>query len=92
VDHEDGEGRAVVKRYSKKVREEAALICAIAASTPRYRVILTDVASDLDVSGGSDSLSLACAAWWHPSLFDADWNTTRAAEAEALIRTGWSPK
>lgn len=72
-------------RYTKKVREEAALICAIAASTPdlaqSYRTVALNLA--LDRSASED---LAFAAWQvtkraeHPD-----------AEADALLMTGWTP-
>lgn len=81
-------------KYSKRVREEAALICAIAASTPRFGMVLSDVATALGIDANLDcglSKNLACEAWWHPTLHEMAWAAERAAAAEQLIRTGWTP-
>jgi hypothetical protein len=92
----------VTKRISKKVREEAARICAIAASSgddyprPCYD---QEIAIDLGLYRGSASatmkvpaIALAVAAWTR--VFDASdemWSRATDAEAEALLRTGWTP-
>jgi hypothetical protein len=87
-------------KYSKKTREGAALICAIAASTPQFRNVLRDVAVSLgiqvDNSLAERPLLLACKAWWHPtsahlSLDNERERSERSARSEALIRTGWTP-
>ena len=81
------------KRYSKKVREEAALICAIAASEPGawYSVIEQHLG---DGAWSDESHCLASYAYGEarrrmPNVEFGD--VTLDAEAEALIRTGWSP-
>jgi hypothetical protein len=80
----------VSKRISKKVREEAALIMGAAASNSFMN--LFELA---DCIGASDAAAtVAHSAWAHafnrlggpiPADPDAD------AEAECLLRTGWSP-
>lgn len=74
------------------VREEAALICAVAASTPIFNLLL--VCARLRISRQSASAKLAYAAWTfalhadpRARLRDHELD----AEAEALIRCGWSP-
>jgi hypothetical protein len=79
-----------VKRVSKKVREEAALICQMAASN-RYDVCGAGPEQFAQSAGGL-GLRLAaavikevpkrCGLWW----INGQW-----AEAEALLRTGWTP-
>jgi hypothetical protein len=89
-----------VRRISKKVREEAALICAISASEPGTRRCYDfEIAKDLGLWRGSiaktakrPSVALALAAWTH--VFNADeieWSEETDAEAEALLRCDWSP-
>jgi hypothetical protein len=79
-----------VKRISKEVREEAAMICAIAASC-RFTG-----AEAGDATGASElAMSLAYRSWFHSMhgsshRFGSDWSQDWA-EAEALLRTGWSP-
>lgn len=75
-------------KYSKEVREKAALICAIAASTPdldqaynRLRCLL-----DKEVGADDEADDLAMAAWRVTQYSDFP-----DAEAEALLRTGWEP-
>lgn len=82
-----------MKRYSKKVREEAALICAIAASTPGLHCSYWAVRRAMGWREPSRAVELALDAWFHvddefgrPGI-----NPLTDAEAEALIRTGWSP-
>ena len=77
------------KRISKRVREEAALLCAIEASNPELAEAYILVALHLGWNASfSDAYDLAIAAWERCSPRprpDVD------AEAEALIRSGWSP-
>jgi len=84
-------------RYSKRVREEAALICAIAASGGVYTEhgnrrtrVYAEVfrALGTPVAG---ALSLAVNAYALLSDVYPTWTEITDAEAEALIRTGWSP-
>lgn len=81
-------------RIPKKVRDEAILICAIAASTPDYSQNYDSVSDEIDPALGS--LDLALAAWSHvvdhiyaqeAHLVDDEID----AEAHALLQTGWSP-
>lgn len=86
-----------MRRYRKRVREQAALICAIAASSGAIgwftRNTAEQIGADLDAS------ELAFEAWNFVRLKDGDQYHSmltegariRDAEAEALIRTGWSP-
>ncbi len=90
-----------MKRISKRVREEAALICAIAASRGEP-ISITSVASlihgiDVVAAVRKKTAKLAVKAWAvaHEG-FDAGSYGFEAirdeyAEAEALLRTGWTP-
>lgn len=82
---------------SKRAREQAALICAIAASNPD----LTCSYDDVRISLGLPTHNHADRVWGK-TLDSAAWrfvcrhshgqtNAEVDAEAEALIRTGWSP-
>lgn len=85
-------------RFSKKMREEAIMICAVAASTPW----LTCNYRETRMSLGLPSYSQPGTAWGH-TLESLAWryvcqqqgcdhSTAEVdAEAEALLRTGWSP-
>jgi hypothetical protein len=90
-------------KISKKVREQAAMICAIAASTPNehgtrpfYDV---EVAQWLGLWRGTcaktyakePAVKLALDAWGF--VFDCGerWTAETDAEAEAILRTGWVP-
>lgn len=82
-------------KISKRVREEAAMICAIAASN-EWTGDWNNRLGDPPKPGKTAAGNLAWAAqrityrvWresphWNPS---APW-----AEAESLLRTGWSPE
>lgn len=76
-------------RYSKRVREEAALICAIAASGGGDLWSYPTVAEALELARFGKAHRLAYDAW--ASLIDVydSRDVERDAEAEALIRTGW---
>jgi hypothetical protein len=80
------------KRYSKRVRERAATICAIAAAMPDFHESYSHICYVVGWEIGYDdpAFALAMAAWVHVSGSNyggPHWD----AEAEALIRTGWSP-
>lgn len=84
-------------KISKKVREEAALICAIAASggvTPergdRRSRVYGEIHRSLGVGGSDEALGLAIYAYVCLSEF-MPWTPEFDAEAEAMIRTGWTP-
>lgn len=80
-----------MKKISAKVRDEAATICAACASEPRFCL----ASSARVVLGYSqEALTLAVDAWCvtmdmfsSSALSDA----LAYAEAEALLRTGWTP-
>lgn len=85
-----------MKRISKKVREEAALICSAAASCREPISILSTIPS-FGASARGHAARLALSAWqqgWDSSVDNHD-NRARLcaayAEAECLLRTGWSP-
>lgn len=84
-----------MKRYSRRVREEAALICAIAARAGTrehygWTCVYGNIADAAQVS--QDALRLAIHAWALTCVVsDRKWTRVVDAEAEALIRTGWSP-
>lgn len=85
-----------MRRITKKVRDEAALICAIGASNDDLCECYSAIASRLGIPAqdlfGDDAYRLALAAWDAAYVrgattpgFEVD------AEAEALLRTGWLP-
>ncbi|MGN6108803.1 MAG: hypothetical protein ACTHU0_27100 [Kofleriaceae bacterium] len=82
-------------RISKKVREEAALICAIAASTPflydqiAYQLPTATIAGWLGAS--DDAFELALEARVRTAGDGCSYTAVGDAEAEALLRTGWTP-
>ena len=77
-----------MKRLSKKVREEAALICQMAASN-RYDVC---VAGPEQFTHTGDGLWLAAEVIKQvPKRRGLWWINGQWAEAEALLRTGWMP-
>jgi hypothetical protein len=80
------------KRISKRVREEAALLCAIAAST--NDVSLSDAAF-FRASGFDRAWQVALDAkifvCRNSSLDSSEDYELACAEAEALLRCGWIP-
>lgn len=90
-------------RYTKRVREEAALICAIAASGgvwcgDKRRRTYGDI--HLWLGSSDDAFRLALDAWdnvksrgCHRSMTneEAPWSPGLDAEAAALLEDGWSP-
>lgn len=89
---------------SKRTREQAALICAIASSGGvrmrhaglRRMVWSTayyDIARRLGIPIESQSYAVAVAAWADArnSFPDCPWHRECDAEAESLLRTGWTP-
>lgn len=80
----------MAERISKRVREEAALLCSIAASTD---ILVTQAAGFIGAS--DDAVALAYDAWsrsfWNTDhLRGLDW-CEDWAEAESLLRCGWLP-
>jgi hypothetical protein len=86
-----------VKVYSKKVRAQAARICSIAASTPEmnnsYDGVCAAMGERRNRGTGSfgPAFRLALLAWDHARDANAGLNGEQDAEAEALLRTGWTP-
>ena len=88
---------------AEKVREEAAVICAIAASNPGLNQAYGSIVLALrGATRDSPSLRLAIRAWDAVTdrLMTEAWDATVGrpgrcdhpdAEAEALLRSGWSP-
>jgi hypothetical protein len=97
------EGSGLVsKRISKKVREEAAMLCAGFASTQAAYVDWDASEADETVTTSNAAVRLANAAYWYVAselhLYDRECGDAPTsthleayAEAEALLRTGWSP-
>lgn len=77
-------------RISKKVREEAALLCAIAASD-NYDGIVS-AAWRLDSIEGAQELALEAQAFACSQRRLLTNYAETYAEAEALLRCGWSPE
>lgn len=84
----------MMARYSKADREAAAVICAVAASTPeRMSTLYCHVAAFLYASEQAEELAFMAFMEARRRLRRIDsWRIENDAEAEALIRTGWSPK
>jgi hypothetical protein len=84
----------VSKRISKALREDAALICAVAASHgPEQSYSFGEVTASLGVGREAEALAreaidsaICLPASPGPDLQRIDW-----AEAESLLRCGWSP-
>lgn len=80
-------------RISGQVREDAILICAIAASNREFTEDYFRVAKELwDTGIPMDPLLVAMEAWNYVDDSCKDSYSCRDAEAEALLRNGWSPK
>lgn len=87
-------------KITKKVREEAALICAASAShsasRPHWSV---DIAIGMGLNADPQAASLAAQAILHagrhlayePTEPGRLWPRSHDAEAEAMLRTGWCP-
>lgn len=77
-------------KISKRVREEAALICAVAASCSCrwYGNIHMDLGTSREAYGlAADALTAAFERNEHGDHLERAYD----AEAEAMLRTGWSP-
>lgn len=79
---------------SKKVREDAALICAIAALRPvgsGLDYFLPEIANDLGMGRRGAAARIACDAYSYVVERTGEYFASSApAEAESLIRTGWT--
>lgn len=84
------------KRISKRVREEAALICAVSASWPADRRDHDYHSISIQIGASNESTLLAADALCaveddgSPSGWRL-WRREDDAEAEALLHTGWTP-
>lgn len=79
-------------KISKKVREEAAVICAIAASNSDLHDAYGVVQRELGGRRHNSAERLAINAWSKVFSAAADVSAPLVdAEAEALLRTGWCP-
>ncbi len=76
-----------MKKISKKVREDAALICSILASNDG--AWSDDLAEDMEIS--REAADLVEEAFDYVTRRVEWWTMHSDAEAESLIRTGWSP-
>jgi hypothetical protein len=80
-----------MNKIPHRVREEAALICALTASSPKRYALYAHSAKWIGASKAA--LSLAYEAG-HQAFMTSDLDggcQELDAEAEALLRTGWSP-
>lgn len=72
------------KRYSKRVRDEAADVLQMVQSTPWMLLGTRAVRRN---SKASQDLAMAA----YSSLYDVVDHDTIYAEAESMLRTGWTP-
>ncbi len=81
-------------KITKKTRDQAILICAIAASDPdRSRTPYTLISGPLGLGPTDKAVKLAVDAWrhvYHSPPF-RNWTQETDAQAEALLQCGWSP-
>ena len=80
-------------RYSKKDREDAALICQIMASTPDVGIMYSFVTESIGARRRS-GIGLALDAWNEAARrSNGAYHSTPnfILEAECLLRTGWCP-
>ena len=78
-------------RITKRVREEAALICAIAACEPKwFGRSITAVGYDLDAGWPARCLARDAKNYAYDTRKDGQYELA-CAEAESLLRTGWTP-
>lgn len=86
-------------RISKKVREEAALICAVCASGPDEtsdehpwpRPLTNRAANAILASDAAYNLALDARLFVSRFFNLSTYTRESDAEAEALLRTGWEP-
>lgn len=80
-------------KISKRIREEAALILAHCASGREFAVYTSDAAEWLEMPLDTGAHRLAFDAADHVQRITlAGWRREDYAEAEALLRCGWSPE
>ncbi len=78
-------------KISKKTRDEAILLCSAIASNGAEEFSIWDAnaALGLEYDGPADMLRYN--AWREIRRFAVEWSRTDFAEAECLLRDGWSP-
>jgi hypothetical protein len=76
-------------KISKRTREQAALICAIAALSDERHPIYHTISHDLGLP--ERAADLAINAWTALRDIGFAWTREMDGEAESLIRSGWSP-
>lgn len=83
-------------KITKKLREQAALICAISASNKGFADWHSGAAEQIGIERESEPVLLSRAAWnqaWSIEIrIHRNYSANLDAEAEALLRTGWSPE
>jgi hypothetical protein len=77
-------------KYSKKVRDKAALICAISASSEPDALCCDVIAEALGLQPWGPERALAYAARSHVCI-GVGWTHAVDAEAAALLVEGWTP-
>jgi hypothetical protein len=75
-------------KITKKVREDAAWLCALSASNGGGHLYWY-LAELFDISG--KSVRLAVSAWSVAPAPDGRWCSEVDAEAEAMLLSGWEP-
>jgi hypothetical protein len=80
-------------KITQRTRAQAALICAVTASSNRTGEwdIDAEVCRDLGITPRGAAHDLATSAWMHAGKAWGALTAEREAEAEAMLRTGWSP-
>lgn len=82
------------RRVSKAVREQAALICAIAASNGHlsWEVAETAGVKAEDASSMAAWVLAIDVCYFTRDAYGTSPSARTRAEAEAMLRTGWSPE
>jgi hypothetical protein len=86
----------VAKRISKKVREQAAHICALCASGRDFATYADDAAEHLGIFDGyadpaTDLAFRTVVFVERTARHGYSWTRGAYAEAECLLREGWAP-
>ena len=81
-------------KISKRVREEAAMICAIAASNAGLGIGINPIPGSMSAAKwiGRNKDSAATRLAWEAFMATRRIFSEGYAEAESLLRTGWSPE
>lgn len=88
----------MARKFTAQQREDAALICAVCADSwivGNVPMVTTDGAAAAGLAASPSAMSLARQAFMADTGWPEDWPLSVTAwwflEAEALIRTGWTP-